>query len=275
VANIDIRGLDMRRILAALSSADWRPGEPVGQLKVERASAVGFGGEMFTKYGVSLGGVTVETIRENAKVSRTRTRIDGFVLAPPLRNLEALTLRMALQAMGLRELKLGFDCAGIEDRERGEITIDRCALSGPDLAEINLTARLVGADEAFWHAVDDGDIAGLYDSKAALASAQLVLADGGLLERGLKALATTTGQPAAAVRANMARDVRRFQPAGVLITQNLTQLLDAVARFVEKGGTLTIDARPEPPFAIERIDYLTSPGADLISALGLTATLSR
>ncbi|MDI1283319.1 MAG: hypothetical protein PSV46_02890 [Reyranella sp.] len=275
VANIDVRGLDTRRILAALSSADWRPNDPIGQVKVERASAVGFGGEMFTRYGASLSAVTIETLRENAKVSRTRTRIEGFVLAPPLRNLEALTLRMALQAMGLRELKLGFDCAGVEDRERDEVTIDRCALSGPDLAEISFTARLVGADDAFWHVVDDGDTAALYDSKAALASAQLVLADGGLLERGLKALAATTGQPAATVRANLARDVRRFQPAGLLITQNLTQLLDAVARFVEKGGTLTVDARPEPPLAIDRIDYLTSPGADLVNALGLTATLSR
>ena len=77
------------------------------------------------------------------------------------------------------------------------------------------------------------------------------------------------------MRANLARDIRRFQPAGLLITQSLTQLLEAVARFIEKGGTLTFDARPEPPLAIDRIDYLTSPGADLVSALGLTATQSR
>jgi len=102
-----------------------------------------------------------------------------------------------------------------------------------------------------------------------------VLADGSLLERALKALAATTGQPVPTARANLARDIRRFQPAGVLITQGLTQLLDAVARFVEQGGTLTLDARPEPPLAIDRFDYLTSPGADLVNALGLTATVSR
>ena len=55
----------------------------------------------------------------------------------------------------------------------------------------------------------------------------------------------------------------------------LTQLLDTVARFIEQGGTLTLDARPEPPLAINRIDYLMSPGADLVDALGLSATLSR
>jgi hypothetical protein len=275
VTDVAIGGLDVGRNLAAFSSAEWRPGNPIGQIKVERASATGFSGDTMARYGVSLGAITLETVRESDTVSRSRARIDGFVLAPPLRNMESLKLRLALQAMGLRELKLGFDCTGVEDRARGEITVDRCALSGPNLAEINLTSRIVGADEAFWNAIDDGDVAALYDSKAVLDSARLVLADASLLERGLKALSATTGQPVSTTRANLARDIRRFQPAGVLITQRLTQLLDTVARFVEQGGTLTLDARPEPPLAIDRIDYLMSPGADLVDALGLSATLSR
>ena len=73
----------------------------------------------------------------------------------------------------------------------------------------------------------------------------------------------------------LGREIRRFQPAGVLITQELSMLLDTVARFVEQGGTLTLEARPEPPLAVERIDYLMSPGADLVNALGLKATLAR
>ncbi|MDP1963655.1 MAG: hypothetical protein Q8K93_15800 [Reyranella sp.] len=275
VADVAVRGLDVRRSLAAFSSADWQPNAPIGQIRVEHANVSGFSGDILARYGVSLGSINIDTVHESDKVSRSRTRIDGFVLAPPLRNMESLKLRLALQAMGLRELKLGFDCAGTEDRARAEVTIDRCALTGPDLAEINLTGRIIGADEAFWHAVDDGDFAAFYESKAALASARLVLADRSLLERALKALATTTGQPVPATRANLARDIRRFQPAGVLITQGLEQVLDSTARFVEQGGTLTFDARPDPPLAIDRIDYLTSPGADLVNALGLSATLAR
>jgi hypothetical protein len=83
------------------------------------------------------------------------------------------------------------------------------------------------------------------------------------------------GQPVSTTRTNLAHDIRRFQPADVLITPGLTQLLDTVARFVEQGGTLTFDAKPAPPLAIDRIDYLMSPGADLVDALGLSATLSR
>lgn len=275
VADVVIGGLDVRRILAAFSSADWRPGIPIGQLRVERGSATGFGGDTMARYGVSLGSVTIETKRESDTVSRSTTRIDGFVLAPPLRSMEGLKLRLALQAMGLRDLRLGFECTGAEERALGEITVDRCVLSGPNLAEINFTGRIVGADEAFWQAIDDGDAAALYDSKAVLDSARLVLADASLLERGLKALSATMGQPVPTTRANLARDIRRFQPAGVLITPNLTQLLDTVARFVEQGGTLTFNVRPAPPLAIDRIDYLMSPGADLVDALGLSATLSR
>ncbi|MDP2377674.1 hypothetical protein [Reyranella sp.] len=275
VADVAVRGLDVRRSLAAYSSTDWQPNAPIGRIRIEHANVSGFSGEILARYGVSLGSVNIDTVRESDKVSRSRTRIDGFALAPPLRNMESLKLRLALQAMGLRELKLGFDCAGTEDRARAEVTIDRCTLTVPELAEINLTGRIIGADEAFWHAVDDGDFAAFYESKAALASARLVLADRSLLERALKALAATTGQPLPATRANLARDVRRFQPAGVLINQGLEQVLDSTARFVEQGGTLTFDARPDPPLAIDRIDYLTSPGADLVSALGLSATLAR
>jgi len=275
VADVAVGGLDVRRSLVALSSTDWGPNASIGQIRVEHANVSGFSGDILARYGVSLGSINIDTVHESDKVSRSRTRIDGFVLAPPLRNMESLKLRLALQAMGLRELKLGFDCAGTEDRARAEVTIDRCTLTGPDLAEVNFTGRITGADEAFWHAVDDGDFAAFYESKAALASARLVLADRSLLERALKALATTTGQPISATRASLARDIRRFQPAGVLITQGLEQVLDSTARFVEQGGTLTFDARPDPPLAIDRIDYLTSPGSDLVNALGLSATLAR
>ena len=177
--------------------------------------------------------------------------------------------------MGLKEVKADFDCAGTEDRGKGELVVDRCALTGPGLGEIDFTARIVQADATFWNAIDDGDTLAIYDSTAALGSARLVVADKSLLERGLKALATVTGQPVSVTRANLARDIRRYQPSGVLISQSMTQLLDTVARFVEQGGTLTIDAQPERPVGFDRFEYLTSPSADLVSVLGLKATLAR
>ena len=68
--------------------------------------------------------------------------------------------------------------------------------------------------------------------------------------------------------------MRRYQPPGILITDDLTKLLDTVARFIESGGTLTLEAKPETPLGIDKLAYLRRPGPDLVNMLGLSATLS-
>ncbi len=275
VAETKATKIDFRRTIAILSSDKWYPGAPSGRLQVETAKATGFGGELFKRYGISLGEVSFQTAHVRDKVSRTRTHIEGFVLAPPLRGLEGLSLRMALQSMRIKEVKAEFDCYGTEDQGKGELTVDRCALLSPGLGEVELSARIVNADAAFWSALDESDLLALQDSTAALGSARLVVTDKTLLERSLRALAAMSGQPAATLRANWAREVRRYQPAGVLISQSMTQLLDTIARFVEQGGTLVVEAKPEPPVGFDKLEYLLNPGADLVSTLGLKATLLK
>jgi hypothetical protein len=275
IAETKATRIDLGRTIAAMSSDKWFPGAPSGRIHVETASATGFGGELFKRYGISLAGVSFQTTQVRDKVSRTRTLVEGFVLAPPLRGLEGLSLRMALQSMGIKDVKADFDCHGTEDQGKGELTIDRCALVSPGLAEIELAARIVNADAVFWNALDESDLLALQDSTAALGSARLVLADKSLLERSLRAFGTMTGQPVATLRANWAREVRRYQPSGVLISQSMTQLLDTVARFVEQGGTLVVEAKPDPPVGFDRMEYLLNPSADLVSVLGLKATLQK
>ena len=275
VADFKLTNLDMRRAFTAMSALAWRPGMPVGRVDLDAANVSGFGGEALTRYGVSLGSISSETRREGQDIKRSSMRIQGFVLAPPLRGLETLQLRIALQAMGLKDLRLALDCSGTEDRAKSEVSVDRCALSGPELGEIDLSMKLVGTDAAFWQAVDDGDTLALLRTKAGLSGARLVVADRGLVERSLGAVATTSGQPVAAVRAGFAQEVRRFQPPGVLITEDMTKLLDTVARFIETGGTLTVEARPDPPIGMDKLEYFRRPGPDLVNILGLGATLSR
>jgi hypothetical protein len=275
MSDVKIAGLDLTRPLTALSSAAWRPGMPIGRIGVDKASASGFSGEGLARYGISLGSITTETTHEGKEVSRSRTRIEGFVLAPPLTGLEAIQVRLALQMMGLKEVQLSFDCSGSEDRPKAELAIDRCLLAGPDLAEINFTGKLAHTDEAFWKAIDEGDSLALGRSKAALGAAKLVIADKGLLERALRAFGTASGRTAPEMRAVVAREVRQFQPSGVLITEELTKLLDTVARFVETGGTLTLDAKPDPPVGLDKASYFRIPGPDWVSLLGLSATLSK
>lgn len=267
--------LDLRQVVAGMSQASWEPGRPAGRLHVDRSSATGFGGELLKRYGVSLGSITTETTHAGGDVSHSTTKVEGFVLAPPLRGLEGLQMRVALQAMGLKDLRLDLTCAGTEDRGKGELSIDRCSLVGPDLATIDLSGKLIGADATFWRVIDGGDALALRKTTAALGSARLVIADKGLVERSMRALSMANGQSSAVTRANLAMQVRRYQPPDVLITEDMTKLLDTVAKFVEQGGTLTVEARPEPPFGVDKLRYLSRPGPDLVTALGLSATLSK
>jgi hypothetical protein len=272
ITDIKSAGIDMTRVIAALSSDKWQPGAPIGRVPVDSFNASGFSGEMMARYGISLGSVSLETVREGDKLSRSRTRVEGFVLAPPLRGLQGLQTRLALQSMGLKEVKLGLDCAGTDDRAKGELTLDRCALVGPDLGAIDFTARIVDVDPPFWRAIDDGDLLALNESHAGLGEMKLVLADKSLLERSLKALSAVTGKPVSETRSNLAGEIRRYQPAGILISEDMTKLLDTIGRFIERGGTLTLDAKPDPPIDLARFQPLTKPGADLVRLLGLSAT---
>lgn len=275
VGEIVARGVDLRRPIALASSLDWEPGMPIGRVPVAEGRMSGFGGDLLNRYGLSLGSISTETRGESGDVSRSRLRVADLVLAPSLRSVEALGMRMVLQSMNLKEVRLGLDCSAVEDRARHVLTVEDCKLDAPGLVDVSLVAQVVDVDDEFWRSIDEADPFGLLGTKAALASARLAIADKSLLQRSLQAKARLSGQPAAAERAALATEIRRYQPPGVLITQDMSKLLDAVARFVEQGGTLALDAKPQPALGLEKLDYLLKPGADLVNALGLTATVSR
>ncbi|MFN4016872.1 MAG: hypothetical protein ACK4JB_16145 [Reyranella sp.] len=275
VAEATARGLDLRRPIAQASSLEWEPGMPIGRVPMAEGRLSGFGGDLMTRYGLSLGSVSIETRRESGDESRSRLRVEDFVLAPSLRSVEGLGIRMVLQSMNLKEVRLGLDCSTVEDPVRHSLRVEDCRLNGSDLVDITLAARIIDTDDQFWRSFDEADLFGLLGTKAALASARLTVADKSLLQRSLQAKARLSGQPVAAERAALATEIRRYQPPGVLITQDMSKVLDAVARFVEQGGTLTLDATPQPALGLEKLDYLLKPGADLVNALGLTATVSR
>lgn len=275
VAEVAASGVDLRRPIGIASSLEWEPGAPIGRVPVASARLSGFAGDLLGRYGISLGSVTSETTREGADISRSRIAIEGFVLAPSLRSVEALGTMMVLQAMNLREVRLGFSCDTVDDNAGRQFRVQDCALSAPGLAEISLAASVVDADEEFWRAVYDTDIFALLGTTAALASARLVVADRSLLQRALQAKASFGGTTLAAERAALATEVRRYRPSDVLITQDMSRLQDTIARFIEQGGTLTVEARPQPALGLDKLDYLLKPGADLVSALGLVATLGR
>ncbi|MBS0518857.1 MAG: hypothetical protein JSR90_09195 [Proteobacteria bacterium] len=274
VAEIRASALDLGGVARRLASGAWRVGQPLGRIDLGEARASGFGGLLMSQYGVSLDAVSLETSHDPAGSRKSRFRIDGLTFKVG-RDRETARFGMLLQAMGLRELALGFDCSGDERRAKGELAIENCTLAAADLANVALGAGFVDADEAFWRAVDEGRPIDIARSSIALGSAKLAIIDKGVIERVAGAVAAATHEPPAATRAKLAQDIRSFQPPDVLITEGLTKLLDTVARFVEQGGTLVIEARPEPPFGLANAGRLSRPGVDLVSLFGLSARLAR
>jgi hypothetical protein len=275
IHEISAVGLDLRKPLDELASGKRRLGQPLGRLWAERFVIAGIGGLALSPYGISLERMTTEQRHESDTVILSRTRIDGLVINPPSDSTKASEIKAGLEAIGVSELKLAVDCSAREDRGAGVFKLENCSMTSPGLAEIGLGMTVVGIDENFWHALDEGNFSHVSTSKAALGEAELVIADKSLLERTLKAVARNTGTPVMLLRPLAALQIRKYQPPGVLITDSLTKLLDTIARFVEQGGTLTLTAHPEPPFAFSRADYLLTPGPDLVSVFGLSATLSK
>jgi hypothetical protein len=267
-------GFDLRRMLAAMSAPSWRPGNATGRLSIDHAVATGFGGELLTRYGITLDRVALDATHAGDKVTRT-LRIEGFAMVPPARGAETMQTRLVMQAMGLKELRLDLDCAGHDDRPKGEATVDRCVLTGQDLGTLTLGLKFVNADEAFWRAIDSGNMLAGYGSSVAFGQAKITIADKGLLERSARAIGLSLHKTPAAARADLATEIRRYAPPNVLITEDMTKLLETVASFVDKGGTLTLEAQPDPPLGVAKLAVLLKPGPDLVSLLGLTATVSK
>ena len=200
------------------------------------------------------------------------------MLAPPLRGLEGLQMRLALQSMGLKDVKLDLDCGGTEDRAKGELTLDRCALVGPGPGRDRPHRR--GSSMPMRPSGTPSTTATCWRSQDSHGGAGLGPAGAGRQEpAGARPEGVGDDDRPAGRRRRAPTwrgEMRRYQPAGVLISEDMTKLLDTVARFVEQGGTLTIDAKPEPPVDIDGFELPDEarrrPGAAL---LGLSATLSR
>ena len=71
------------------------------------------------------------------------------------------------------------------------------------------------------------------------------------------------------------RDLVEVLQGVPLFTRCTPRELRTIARFIETGGTLTLEAKPDPPIGVDKLARFRRPGPDLVDMLGLSATLSR
>lgn len=276
IGDFALRALDLRMPLGRLRDVEWFPGMPVGRVSFEQVTIDRIGGDVLADLAIIPGRVSFESTRSGSRATG-RTRVEGFAIRPQALNRDTAQVLAVLTLLGLREVTASLDCVGSEDRDKGEFALERCTLASPGLAELEFSVKLINADAAFWNALDSGNVFQAMTSSLALGTARLVVRDESLLDRLVKLNATSRGLSPAEARAALARDVRRYQPTEMLITEEVTKLADVVARFVEQGGTLTVDARPDPPITFDdtRVFWGTGPGPDIVQMFGLRATHTR
>lgn len=271
-----IYGLDFGLPLAELRDPEWISGMPLGRVWFDQVTIDGLDGDLLAELALTVGRVSFKTQREGNRAIG-RASVESIAYRPQGLNFDTAQTYALLQALGLREVTASLECVGGEDRDKNEFALDRCLLLAPGLAEAEFSFKFINADEAFWTLMDSGDSFQILTSTVALGSAKFVVRDRSLLDRLAKLSATTRGVSPAEARAEMARSVRRYQPTDMLITEDVTKLADVIGRFVEQGGTLTIEARPDPPVTFEdtRVFWGLGPGPDIVQMFGITATHRR
>jgi hypothetical protein len=276
VGELAMRALDLSLPITRLRNPEWTTGMPLGRVWFDQVTIDGLGGDVLSELALTVGRVSFESKREG-KRAIGRTKVESIALAPQGLNPDTVQMYALLTALGLREVTASLDCVGGEDRVKNEFALERCRLVAPGLAELEFSFKFINADEAFWSAMDGGDAFQIFSSTIGLGAARLVVRDLSLLDRLVKLSATSRGISPAEARVGMAREVRRYQPTDVLITEEVTKLADVIARFVEQGGTLTVEARPDPPITLDdtRVFWGSGPGPDIVQMFGVTATHRR
>ncbi|HYC65527.1 MAG TPA: hypothetical protein VEC14_12410, partial [Reyranellaceae bacterium] len=170
VGEVALRKLDVRPVLERLKDPEWVLGMPTGRAALEELIIDGVGGDALERQGIALGRISFD-YKFDGKVGQGRSRIESFQFKPRGFGGEDLQLRMLMLSLGLQEVKASLDCTVGEDRPKGEVTLDRCLLASPGLADLEWSFSFINADEIFWRAYDEGDMFLMLTSKLALGSA--------------------------------------------------------------------------------------------------------
>lgn len=267
VAEVKLANLTFLRLLKNLSSPPSGQLKLAGQVDVESTILTGFGGNFLSRYGMSLDSIGITSIEQGPGESRNQFRVDGLVFTLPAEANDMGAMAKLMQRAGLKELKIGLDCRFSSSRPRAFLAFERCSLAGPAIGEVDFTAKIVEVDEHFWKGIDENIFLPFYLSAISVDSARLNITDKGIVDLSLKALSLS--------RSVAAREIRRFQPPGILISQDMTALLDTVAGFVESSSRiLTIDAKPTSPIGLKSFGRMLNRSTDIVSRLGLSASLS-
>jgi hypothetical protein len=164
----------------------------------------------------------------------------------------------AVAGFGYQRIAFGFDFDGDFDEPRGEVELRRMRLAVEEAGTIDLALRMSGFENA------------LKDTGAMrLHGFAVTYADASLLQRAFRADAQRTRRSEAQVRQQAIQQIHGALGAKLGVPHPIAT---PIATLLERGGTLTLEARPRTPVGEREWEQMQGDPAVMIERLGLTAT---
>lgn len=175
-----------------------------------------------------------------------------------------------LHALGYHSIDGSFAFAASWNEANSEITIKEFSMDAKDMGSVRLTG-LIGNVSADLFSPDEATAsAAVIGAKAK--SARIVVEDRGLMERYLARAAKEEGTTAEALQKMYAGATPLVLSTMIGNSEQSRTLGQAIARFIEKPGTLTIDAQPKNPSGFGVLDLmLASDPKVALEKLNITA----
>lgn len=159
-----------------------------------------------------------------------------------------------LHALGYKSIDGSIVIAATWNEAANEITVKEFSMDGKDMGSVRLTALLGNVSADLFSPDEASASAALISAKAK--SATIVVENEGLVERYLKKSAKEAGTTPEALR-KMYSGAAPLVLSSIIGNSEQSKILSqAIARFIEKPGKLTIEAQPKNPSGFGMMDAM-------------------
>ncbi len=254
IGSILLAGVDLTKALPDMAAG--RPvssTDPARKPHYDRWELLALGGASLADHGFSMGRMGAEVTRSADGMSeRTTFRIEGIQLAAPAK--ADSPVAMVLSGLKYPALKGEIACLSDSDNARKSFKMEPCAFSIPGAGTLSFTMSLSGLDLSAASGLDN---AAAFLEALATASfdwVRIVYKDEGLTNRAIAFAAQSQGAPEAAFRQGM---VAQIQQGGAVYgagSPRVQAVVNAVATFLSRPGTLTVSLEPSAPVPFGSLD---------------------
>jgi hypothetical protein len=279
IGSVLLAGTDVTRMLPDLAAG--RPistTDPARRPLFDRWEIVALGGSALADHGFSLARVGADSTRSaDGKIDRGTFRAEGLQLSAPTKADSPVV--QALAGLGYPALKGEIACSGDWDWARKSYRVEPCTFAIPGAGTLSFTMSLSNLDFSSLTGIPGmDDTAALMQAMQAAKFEWIRIAykDEGLTDRVIALAAKSQGQPEAAFRQAMVGQIKAGGGAYGAGSPRLQALVDAVAAFLTRPGTLTVALEPSAPVAFGSLggNLIADPNA-AAERVGLTGKHSQ